>query len=147
MTTSAERHQELLRIKRLDPDVSAGVESRLKRLKELNATARKTRLAHDRYAYLERVYRYAGRWGSSASAKHIARALGASNNDTPDFGWFILRLLKLSSDDDRRLRSKHGAALRFPASRDVAPERVPRFITSHHGLNACAARFRKLQQR
>jgi hypothetical protein len=59
----------------------------------------------------------------------------------------IAQLLKLTSEDDRRLRSKHGEALRFAAARQITPGKLVRFLKKRGGLNACAERFRKLRNK
>jgi hypothetical protein len=119
------------------------VEIALERLSAENRRARQTGTVKDRYRYDGGVFRLSHQFAQHSRAEIIARMLGhKSEDDTADASWFIKRVLRRTSEDDRRLRSKHASALIYAAVRDVAVEDVTGFIQEKGGFNACARRLR-----
>ncbi len=118
----------------------------LNRLSARNRTARESGAAEDRYEFLFRVYCVSQRWAQHSRSKLIAGILGGDSDVDPlDIGWFISRILRHTSKDDRRLRSKHAAALTYATAHRVSPENVSTFIQEKGGFNKCAERLRRLK--
>jgi hypothetical protein len=97
----------------------------------------------DRYDYLQRAYRLSRAFAHHEQARKIAGMMGrrpaTAELDEP---WFIGRVLRATSEDDRRLRSKHAAALTYASIRRVSSDGVSEFIQEKGGFNRCAKRLR-----
>jgi hypothetical protein len=121
------------------------VEVALDRLSGGNRRARMSGSVADRYDYLARVYRLSDQFEVHSKSKQIARLLGWKGGDVPERAWFIGRILLRTAKDDRRLRSKHAAALTYAAFREVSYKKISAFIQNKGGFNACANRRRALR--
>jgi hypothetical protein len=131
-------------ISRQDLKLQKRVARFLNRLSARNRTARLSGAAEDRYEFPFRVYRVSQHWAQHPQSKLIAEILGGDNDVDPlDIAWFIRRLLRHTSKDDRRLRSKHLAALTYAAFYGVSPENITTFIQEKGGFNKCAERLRR----
>ncbi len=126
---------------RYDAKLQREVGRRLTRLRELNLSAVRNGGAC-RSRYNERVYRYATRWAASARRADIARVLGLSAPNNADACRLIDHLLRATARDDRRLRHKHGCALKYAAIRKVRAERLIAYLAKRRGYNACAEQYR-----
>jgi hypothetical protein len=124
------------------------VEVALKRLSARNRTARRSGTIEDRYNFLWRVYRVSNAFKRHARSERIARMLGWKAGETMlDTTWFIGRVLRRTSKDDRHLRSKHAAALSYAVAHGVSPEDVSNFIQAKGGCNACAEPLRRRRRK
>jgi hypothetical protein len=124
------------------------VEVALKRLSARNRTARQSGASEDRYDYLRRVYRVSNAFKRHAKSERIAQMLGWRAGPTVlGTSWFIGRVLRRTSKDDRRLRSKHAAALSYAAAHRVSHEDVSTFIQEKGGFNACAELLRRRRRK
>jgi hypothetical protein len=121
------------------------IEVALERLSAANRRARMSGSVADRYDYLARVYRLSDQFEVHSKSKQIARLLGWKGRDVPERAWFIGRILLRTAKDDRRLRSKHAAALTYAAFREVPYKKISAFIQNKGGFNACANRLRALR--
>ncbi|MGF9760555.1 hypothetical protein AAII07_35740 [Microvirga sp. 0TCS3.31] len=128
-------------------DIETLVSRQLQRMTALNHQARLTGKTEDRYSYLAAVYNCAVLWNDTPTRQMIASTLAPKAVAPPDIFWFIDRITRLTSDDDRRLQEKHRAALKCAAFRSIAPEKVVIHIEKRGGLNACAASFRRQRSR
>ncbi len=116
------------------------VQTVLKRLKAANETARSSGQVADRYDYLRRVYRLSGQFADHAYVARIARILaGGDDPDEHDRVWFIYRVIRLTSEDDRRLRSKYVAALTYASVHKVNSSEVVGFIEGKADQRLCGA--------
>jgi hypothetical protein len=114
----------------------------LDRLSARNRMARESRSVADRYDYLTRVFRVSGQFEAHPRSARVARILGSKRAEVPERAWLIARILLRTSKDDRRLRSKHAAALTYAAIRGVRSTRLTAFIQEKGGFNECARRLR-----
>jgi hypothetical protein len=128
-------------------DLRRRVELALKKLSRANRAARLSGSVRSRYDFARRVYRVSQAFSKHSQSKTIARMLGSKPSDPPDFFWFIRRVLRRTSKDDRRLRSKHAAALTYAAVHRVSPDRVRDFIQEKGGFNKCAEHLRRRRQK
>jgi hypothetical protein len=123
------------------------VEAALKRLASRNRTARQTKVVRHRYDYLHRSYRLSGKFEGHRQTEQIARFLGWKGKGVPDQSWFIGRILRRTSKDDRRLRSKHAAALRYASARGIPEKGLIAFVQKKGGFNKCAERLRRRRRK
>ncbi len=80
---------------------------------------------------------------ASASATKVRRILDPDARTAgTDIGWFVDTLLRLTSQDDRRLRSKYSSALKYAAAHHVPKDEAEGFIKRKGGLNECARLLR-----
>lgn len=117
------------------------VKSGVKRLSKLNAMARKSGQPGDRALYHVKLYGCARKWAKGADAASLAKTLGGVSGGPTTPGFIVGLLLRTSVGDDRRLRFKHGAALRYAASNGVKAVDLIEFLKANGGYNGCAARF------
>jgi hypothetical protein len=119
----------------------------LDRLSARYLMARNSRSVADLYDYLRRVFRVSGQFEAHPKSGRVAQTLGWKKAEPPERAWFIGRILLRTSEDDRRLRSKHAAALTYAALRDVPSKNLKAFIQKKGGLNECANLLRKLRKK
>jgi hypothetical protein len=104
-------------------------------LKRLNTRAISRADRASRGAYVAEVYRAA-----RANAKDLSRQ-GDLRRRRDIVVEQIDLIMQRTSGDDRRLRSKHGSALKYAAVKKVASQDVLQFLTEQGGYNACATEF------
>jgi hypothetical protein len=130
----------------LGPFEAQQLDLQIRTLRRLNKHACESGDKRHRYSYLRFAYEYARLWSTSPDSEQIARALGAAKA-VSDTGWFIGRILRLTSRDDRRLRSKHATALKYAAFKGVSSRNLRSFLRKKGGLNACADRMRRFRKK
>jgi hypothetical protein len=118
------------------------VKRTLDRLRELNLQAQNGD-PQRRHRYNRAILAKARKFAASEQRRRLMQELGG-DPDLADILGFIEVLMRVSSRDDRRLRSRHGQAIKFAALKGTRPRRLRKFLARKGGLKGCARRYREL---
>lgn len=119
------------------------IQQQLERLERRNRTAQASTSPAPRYLYLRTAYRTARKLAKRDDWESVADALKINRRGRQyPLELFIDGLLRLTSTDDRRLRSKHAQALKYVSLYRAHSSRVKELIQEAGGFNGAAELFR-----
>ena len=119
----------------------------IKRIRKLDKVARKGGGTQARLDCYEVLYRTARIWVRSSDRKELAIWLDLPVLPPPTVVDLISALMLTATKLDKRLRSRHGAALKYAAVKKIPSGRLVTFLRSRGGFAGAAAKYSRWRRK